>query len=87
MLTVPFKQMVASVAFGLGLAALTFTAPMTDEAHAAAPKRFLTPATGYTIKDMHGCIPSGSNSQFICYGPDDKTYVCTASGPCTKLDW
>jgi hypothetical protein len=87
MLTVSFKQMVASVAFGLGLAALTLTAPMTDDAHAAAPKRFKDPAPGFTIKDMHGCIPSGSNGQYICYGPDNKTYVCTASGPCTKLDW
>jgi hypothetical protein len=87
MLTVPVKQIVASVALGLGLAVLTFTAPMTDEAHAAAPKRFLRPKTGYTMGDMHDCVPSGSNGQFICYGPDDQTYVCTVSGPCTKLDW
>jgi hypothetical protein len=87
MFAVPLKQLVASVALGLGLAAVTLSAPMTDDAFAAAPKRFKSTAPSFTIGDMHDCIPSGSNGQYICYGPDNKTYVCTASGPCTKLDW
>jgi len=87
MLTRSVKQIVGSIVLGLGLAVLTFTAPMTDSAHAAATKTVLQPAphTGYTIKDMHDCVPSGSNGDYVCYGPDNKTYACKASGPCARV--
>ena len=88
MFTGSIKQIVASIGLGLGLAVLTYTAPMTDSALAATTKPVLQPKPstgGYTIKDMHDCVPSGSNGDFICYGPDNKTYVCKTTGACTRL--
>jgi hypothetical protein len=87
MLSGSIKQVLASVGLGLGLVVMTFTAPMTIGVHAAAPKRTLAPKTGYTIGDMHGCVASGNNGEYSCYGPDNKTYVCKAAGACVKLDW
>ena len=65
MFTSSVKQIVGSIVLGLGLAVLTFTAPMTDSAHAATTKIVKEPAptNGFTIKDMHDCVASGSNGE------------------------
>ena len=81
------KQLAVSLGLGLSLGVMTLAAPMTDNVYASTTKTFLreTPAGGWTIKDMHDCTPSGSNSEFICYGPDNKTYVCKTTGPCKRF--
>jgi hypothetical protein len=84
----PINQLLASLGLGLGLAIMSLTAPMTDGVQAATqlpPIMRETPSGGYTIKDMHDCAASGSNSEFVCYGPDNKTYVCKLTGPCKRV--
>ena len=85
---VRIRRLAISIGLALGLAAMSFTAPMTDSAHANDPSKPVkkpAPSSGFTMKDMHDCAPSGSNSEFVCYGPDNKTYVCHTTGPCTRL--